>query len=166
MATRYIGDAKITITYRDRGDYAGTACVPVGRSHKEKRCWRFDGLRAPAVGFGPGIAYDSPEAYDEMAESAVSFGSYYTTHNRGDDVPDWAPAPEVADAISDATSLAMYGGGGSRVRRSKEGAVVKRRSSNPATNWQRFSNPFVFDVDKATVTTVDFEGVRVRSEED
>lgn len=66
MATRYIGDAKITIRYRDEGDYAGTVTAGGER-------WKFDGLRAPAIGFD--FAYDSPEAYDRMAGSAVSFGS-------------------------------------------------------------------------------------------
>lgn len=126
MAKRYIGDAVITITYRDRGDYAGTVCA--GR-----KCWRFDELRGPAIGFGRGIAYDSPRAYDEMAESAVGFGSYYTTHNRGDDVPDWAPSADVADAIEEATAWAQDDRGNYEVRRSLRG-----RASNPTS---RASNP-------------------------
>jgi len=76
MARRYIGDAVIEIFYRDRGDYAG-------RVTAHKKTWHFEDLYAAAIGFGPGIAYDSPAAYDEMAQSAVSFGSYYTIDNRG-----------------------------------------------------------------------------------
>lgn len=106
MAKRYIGDAIIRIAYRDaceangyRDDYHGT--VTAGG-----RTWHFDHLRAPACGHGDGIAYDSSEAYDSMAASAVAFGSYYTTHNRGDDCPSWAPEAETADAIDAAASWA------------------------------------------------------------
>lgn len=133
MAKRYIGDAVITITYRDRGDYAGTVCA--GR-----KCWRFNELRGPAIGFGRGVAYDSPKAYDEMAESAVGFGSYYTTHNRGD-APDWAPPADVADAIEEATAWAQNDQGDYEVRRSRGAYAtkfVRGRALNPAS---RASNP-------------------------
>lgn len=112
MAKRYIGDAVIDITYRDRGDYAGT--VRAGGYS-----WAFDGLHAPKIGFGAGISYDSPLAYDQMAASAVGFGGYFTTYNRGDDLPDWAPPAEVADAIEYATSGEMDDGGEYLVRRKK-----------------------------------------------
>jgi len=111
MARRYIGDAIVTIAYHDDGDYRGT--IKAG-----KHTWKFDGLHAPRAGLGPGVAYDSPEAYDEMAASAVSFGSYYSTGNRGDDTPDWAPPPEVADAIEQAVSWAQRDDGSYEVRRS------------------------------------------------
>mgnify|MGYP006969347834 CR=1 FL=1 len=117
MATRYIGDATVRIRYRDEGDYAGVITVPSGDGGRWH--WHFDDLHAPAIGFGPGIAYDSPEAYDEMAGSAISFGSYYTTYNRGDDVPEWAPDAEVADAIDEATSWATDDQGTYDVRRRK-----------------------------------------------
>ncbi len=137
MATRYIGDAVIRITYRDRGDYAGTVCAP-GR-----RCWHFENLWPPQVmTFGP---VDSPRAYDEMAASAVSFGSYYTSRNRGAEVPDWAPSAEIADAIDEATSFALREDGSYEVRRSARGPVVPtirvhpRRQRNPvAALWSRF----------------------------
>lgn len=129
MAKRYIGDAVITITYRDRGDYAGTVCA--GR-----KCWRFEDLHAPRSGFGRdqngrGISYDSPRAYDKMAESAVGFGSYYTTHNRGDDLPDWAPSANVADAIAEATQWAQNDRGDYEVRKSRGGRSSNPRASNP-----------------------------------
>ena len=114
MAKRYIGDAVITIEYHDSGDYRGT--VRAGN-----HAWRFDDLHAPRAGFSH--AYDSPEAYDKMAGSAVSFASYYTTHNRGDDVPDWAPPPEVADAIEEAVAGAQDDRGEYEVRRSPKGKV-------------------------------------------
>jgi hypothetical protein len=125
MAKRYIGDAVITIEYvgetpDGRGNYKGT--VRVG-----KHTWRFDELHSGVGGVSSGRGYgypaDSPEAYDEMAQSAVSFASYYTTHNRGDDVPEWAPPPEVADAIDEAVSIVLRDDGTYEVRRSPEGKV-------------------------------------------
>lgn len=115
MATRYIGDATIRISYLDDGTYAGT--VSVKRRSGEKLVWKFDELRPPQIGHGRGIAYDSPKAYDRMAGSAVSFGAYYTTFNRGDDTPSWAPTAEIADAIDEATSWAMDDQGNHDVRR-------------------------------------------------
>ncbi len=112
MATRYIGSAVIRIRYRDCGDYAGTVSA-------DGMVWRFDDLHAPAIGLGAGVAYDSSAAYDEMAASAASFGSYYTSHNRSDDTPDWAPAPDVADAIDSAVSWAQNDRGDYQVSRKK-----------------------------------------------
>lgn len=108
MARRIIGGAAVTIRYFDSGDYRGQISA-------NGHVWRFADLHAPAVGFGPGIAYDSPAAYDEMARSAVSFGSYYTSWNRGDDTPDWAPSPETADAIAEATEYALDNDGTYRI---------------------------------------------------
>jgi hypothetical protein len=119
---RYIGDASVSIRYvgqsRDgRSTYEGV--VRVG-SHE----WPFDDLSS-----GVGYLGATPDAYDEMAASAVSFASYYTTHNRGDDTPDWAPEPEVADAIDEATSWAMDDGGSYEVRRTPDGPG--RRAGEP-----------------------------------
>jgi hypothetical protein len=115
MAKRYIGDAVITIEYIDetpdgRGNYKGT--VRVG-----KHTWRFDELHSGVGGGG-----DSPEAYDAMAEGAVGFASYYSTGNRGE-APEWAPPPEVADAIEEAVSWAQDDRGEYEVRRSPKGKV-------------------------------------------
>jgi hypothetical protein len=41
-------------------------------SHGGKLLWRGTVHPAP-VGFGPGVAYDSPKAYDEIASSALAF---------------------------------------------------------------------------------------------
>ena len=112
MAKRYIGDAIIEIKYTGYiwGDdtYEGRIIVDV-------HVWKFFHLNAPRAGFA--FAYDSPEAYDKMAESAVSFGSYYTSDNRGDDPPEWVPTPEIADAISHATCWALHDNGTYIVRR-------------------------------------------------
>ena len=69
MAKRMIGSATVRITYNDAGDYRGTVSVGGGL------VWRFDGLMAPPIGHGVGVAYDSIKAYDRMAEAAVSFGA-------------------------------------------------------------------------------------------
>ena len=125
MALRYCGDAVITIVYygdaRGRDAYRGTIAVPDGS------VWRFDGLYPPAVGFGSGAGYGSPAAYDAMARSAVSFGSYYTSHNRPHDDAsdcDWIPSADVADAIDAATSWARDDSGDPIVFRSRAAATV------------------------------------------
>jgi len=120
MARRYIGDATVELFYRDRGDYAGR--ITVRDSNNKRLTWHFEDLRAPAVGHGAGIAYDSPEAYDRMAESAVSFGSNYTTDNRPDDDPaalEGYPDAETADAIEDATSWVLRDDGSYMVHRTR-----------------------------------------------
>lgn len=100
MARRYIGDAVIHIEYDDETEaYRGTV---VANGH----AWKFDQLkRARILMQGEGSAVDSSRAYDSMAASAVSFGGYFTTHNRGDGLPDWSPPASVADAINEATQL-------------------------------------------------------------
>jgi hypothetical protein len=72
-----------------------------------------------------------------MAQSAASFGSYYTTGNRGSDVPGWAPSAEVADAIDYATSVALREDGSYEVSRRPGGPA---RNENPMPSlWSRFS---------------------------
>lgn len=81
MATRYSGNATIRMVYQDSGDYACTVSV-AGRN-----VWTGT-VGAPAVGFGDGIAYDSPDAYDETARAALAFAEDETG---GDAIqPDWA----------------------------------------------------------------------------
>lgn len=118
MAKRYIGSAVITVTYHDQGDYRGTVKA-------EGKTWSFRDLHAPRMGHGRGVAYDSAEAYDSMAASAVSFGGYYTRGERSD-APDWAPSADVAQAINDATSWA----------RDDRGRHAVSRSPNGVTRWK------------------------------
>jgi len=66
MAKRYSGNLQISVVYDDKGHYR-TAVSSGG-----KLLWRGTVNPAPA-GFGPGIAYDSPKAYDEVASSALAF---------------------------------------------------------------------------------------------
>lgn len=123
MARRYIGDATIYIQYHDDGDYRGSiVCyfnAHCAAQFRERRVWKFKDLNAPPAGFGPGIAYDSPEAYDRMAQSAASFGSYYTTDNRSEDDIEGYPSGEVADTINDAVSVVLNDDGTYEVRRQK-----------------------------------------------
>ena len=66
MARRFSGNATIYLSYTDRGDYRVTIGVE-GRD-----AWR-GRVNPPAAGFGPGIAYDSSEAYDQTARAAIAF---------------------------------------------------------------------------------------------
>lgn len=73
-ATRYCGKLRIVIAYRDdsRQDYYDCR-VSVDRARGGK-VLRFP-VMPPAAGFGPGIAYDSSEAFDRTAAAAVSFAA-------------------------------------------------------------------------------------------
>jgi hypothetical protein len=66
MAKRYSGNLQINVVYDDRGHYR-TAVSSGG-----KLLWSGTVRPAPA-GFGPGVAYDSPQAYDQIARSALSY---------------------------------------------------------------------------------------------
>lgn len=66
MAKRYSGRAVVTVTYKDDGAYR--AVVAVGG----KNVWR-GSIAPPWAGYGPGISYDSPAAYDRTARAALSF---------------------------------------------------------------------------------------------
>jgi hypothetical protein len=119
MAIRYCGDAIITIAYKGYSSKL-QADEYVGRITAGGHTWKFDGLCAPRCGFSH--AYDSSEAYDKMAKSAVHFGSYYTVGNRGEGVSEGAPTLEIATAIESATE---YDEHGERVIRRRKCAHVK-----------------------------------------
>ena len=69
MATRYSGDLKISVVYDDsrRDDVYRVSISRDGRN-----VWRGQ-IGPPASGFGPGIGYDSAQAYDRTAHAALSF---------------------------------------------------------------------------------------------
>lgn len=69
MAKRYSGNLKISVVYDDKNHYR-TAVSQGG-----KLLWRGTVNPAPA-GFGPGIGYDSSQAYDEVASSALAFADH------------------------------------------------------------------------------------------
>jgi hypothetical protein len=90
VETFYSGSLRIEIEEDGRTDDGrdrtkGAVILPDGRR------WEFTDLASGVGGFRHGLI--------EAAESALAFGSYYTTHNRGDEVPDWAPPADVADEI-------------------------------------------------------------------
>jgi hypothetical protein len=66
MAKRYSGSLQINVVYDDHGHYRTSV------SSGGKLLWRGTVNPAP-VGFGPGVAYDSPQAYDKIASSAIAF---------------------------------------------------------------------------------------------
>lgn len=130
MARRYVGDAVVEIWYHGTAPSGGEEYRGRITTGKRGVYWDFDELFAPKFGFGVDVygdrlAYDSAKAYDEMAAAACDFGSYFTTHNRGEDVPEWAPSAEVADAIDHAISIARGDPGGTlSVQRARNGKVV------------------------------------------
>ena len=65
MAIRYSGDAVIRISYDDRG-YYNTSVSAHGHTWKGK-------IYPPTSGYGRGVSYDSPKAYDEVANAALNF---------------------------------------------------------------------------------------------
>jgi hypothetical protein len=112
MAKRYIGDARIRIEWSDVDNaYKGAITVDEPQPDGVVRTyvWLFDDLKDSLHGQAT-QACDSPETYDRMASSAVGFGTYYISTNRGEDAPQWAPTPETADAIERATSYSFNGG--------------------------------------------------------
>jgi len=66
MAKRYSGNLQINVSYDDNNFYRTSV------SSGGKLLWSGRVKPAPA-GFGPGIAYDSPKAYDEIASTALAF---------------------------------------------------------------------------------------------
>ena len=94
METFYSGSLTIEIEedgQRDGRDrFKGRIILQDGRE------WPFDEL-CSAVGGARTVI--------DMAGSALSFASYYSTDNRGDDVPEWAPPGDLASAIGDAADI-------------------------------------------------------------
>jgi len=113
MIRRFIGELEIRLQYCGRSDnnwakYLGYILLPDGQRHN------FTDLCS-----GVGLPGTRAEDFDEMAKAAVDFASYYTSHNRGDDLPDWAPSADLADAIEDAAMCGMKEEGGYEVRRNQ-----------------------------------------------
>lgn len=95
MAKRISGSLNVWVTFTGqtddlgRGEYKGFVHAP-GKGN-----WHFDGVYVDSP-TGPG----TKEAYDRAAVAAIEYGGFYCTGNR-DDVPEWAPSEEVANAIHD-----------------------------------------------------------------
>jgi len=110
MIKRFVGDCEIRLQYcgrtsDNRAKYHGYILLPDGQRHN------FTDLQS-----GVGLPGTRAEDFDDMAEVAVDFAAYYTTHNRGD-APDWAPPAELADAIEEAAMGGMKEEGGYEVQR-------------------------------------------------
>lgn len=65
MARRYSGQVTVECTYLDSNVYECRVSTPSETIDVE--------VGPPAAGYGPGVAYDSPEAYDQVARAALSF---------------------------------------------------------------------------------------------
>ena len=75
-AVRYSGSVRIELTYQDSdGCYDGKVVVD-GHTYSVS-------VGPPASGYGPGVAYDSPEAYDRAAHAALSFAAADTEWGDG-----------------------------------------------------------------------------------
>jgi hypothetical protein len=87
-----VGEAIVVLDETSSG-YCGIVFADPTINPSDRAIWHFDNLHGPACG-----------VHDErsLAVSACSLGGYYSTHNRGADLPDWAPEPEIADAIESA----------------------------------------------------------------
>jgi len=88
-----VGDAIVCLSEERDGSYSGTIWADPTVDAADRRTWSFDGLRGPACGL---------HSEKDLALSATGFGGYFTSGNRGPDLPDWAPDPDVADAICQA----------------------------------------------------------------
>jgi hypothetical protein len=108
MAKRYCGDVTVDIKYLGTsGDnYKVSVCAPSGDG-RHRYCFRTKELRPPRLGFR--FAYDSPEAYDEMAKAAVGFASADLVSEEDYDPKDYSGGdPEtVVREISDASIACM-----------------------------------------------------------
>jgi hypothetical protein len=89
MATRYSGNATIRIHFTEMDDY-GVSISAGGRNVYRGT------VGAPAVGFGPGVAYDSSEAFDETARAALSFAIAEAEENGAGDAIQPEPDAEGA----------------------------------------------------------------------
>jgi hypothetical protein len=99
MIKRYCGELEIGLHYcgrtpDNRAKYLGYLKLPDGRR------WRFADLHSRVGADGT-----RPQDFDSMAQSAVGFATYWTSHNRGHDTPEWAPPADLADAFDSAAEL-------------------------------------------------------------
>jgi hypothetical protein len=85
-AIRYGGSVRIELTYEDSdGCYDGKVVVD-GLTYSVS-------VGPPASGYGPGVAYDLPEAYDRAAHAALSFAAADTPWGEGCDI--FTPAADL-----------------------------------------------------------------------
>ena len=115
MIQRFIGELEIKLQYLGRSDdnrakYLGYILLINGDRYN------FTDLCS-----GVGLPGTRAEDYDEMAEAAVNFASFYSSDNQDDDTPTWAPTEELADAITEAATWGMKEDGGYIIWRKQKG---------------------------------------------
>lgn len=122
MAKRYSGDLQISVTYDDRNFYRTSV------SRGGKLLWR----GTVPVGFGPGVAYDSPQAYDEVASSALAFAD--------DEV---GGIGDTADFDENLTGYLIQRKPTTRTTATASHATRKSRASTTASRPPRKLNPSI-----------------------
>jgi len=93
-AIRVVGEAIIEISFRGARWYSGRVGVPSGTDWV---IWEFTDFGAPGVGWGVGIAYDSDYAFDEIALTAIRWGSMSYV---AEDDPDEDTTSCIEEAVS------------------------------------------------------------------
>ena len=107
MAKRYVGDACIRIQFKQAqvgGDYYHCSISMKGQHLATLT------IRPPPVGYGDGVAYDSPAAYDQVAIAALALA--------GDDAREETSA-DIAGDIRLLTDWAVDERGAYIVRRAR-----------------------------------------------
>ncbi len=119
MARRYFGNLSISVVYKglvyDQDTYAASVSG-------DGVTWRGN-VYAASSGFGPGIAYDSPKAYDQIAKSAVTFAT----------TPDGSESTKERDIMSTLDDAANSGPNAGRFHRPKSGSVRNPPRGNPSS---------------------------------
>ena len=111
VVKRCVGDALVIL--KPDGRTGDGRCRFKGEVHAGGHRWAFQDLSFHGN-------CDAPKSFDRAAEEIVGFATNYDSLNRPDDpeeLPDWAPSAEVADAIEEATSWAQNDRGDVQVKR-------------------------------------------------
>ena len=87
-AVRYSGSVWIELTCQDSDRCYDGKVVVGGHTYGVS-------VGPPAIGYGPGVAFDSPEAYDRAAHAALSFAAADLEWGAGSDL--FTPAAEVGE---------------------------------------------------------------------
>lgn len=107
MAKRYVGDATIRMEFRQAqvgGDYYKCSVSMKGQHLASLT------VRPPPAGYGDGVAYDAPAAYDQVAVAVLAFA--------GDDTREETSA-DIAGDIRNLTGWAIDERGAYIVRRAQ-----------------------------------------------
>jgi len=125
LARRYVGQATIDVTFDDAYRGEPGRFYYRGRMTVGDQSWTSRGFGSPMGGWGPGVAADSPQAYDCVAASVVQFFTYFTPDNRrGDeDLTDYPPG-DMSSVFAGAVDEARGDDRGRlEVRRRKDGPM-------------------------------------------